>query len=177
MAVPKKGVKLIKVNPPFLPVSSLLVLNEDCSLIDFDLKMSLKSEGNDLKISAIYTTLKLIEEYYNHLEKLPSINEIFNDIKVYIELLPTKFYPSEVRRKYDEVRDLLQSGTIKRSLSYIVLEAKKPKALRLYDPKIEEVLVVLCIIFYYFFLIIFFLGLTANEEINGIQRKNWRKKN
>jgi nucleolar protein 14 len=144
MAIPKLGVRLIKVNPPFRPTSSLLVLVNDCSGDDFDFKMErsdlVEEEITDsFKIRAIHTTLRLIEEFDNNLSTLSSNVEIFNDIRVYLELLPTRNYPKTVQTQFEKVSRQLTDRKIERKLEYIVMEAKKPTALRLYEPKIEEV--------------------------------------
>lgn len=144
MAIPKLGVRLIKVNPPFRPTSSLLVLVNDCSGDDFDFKMErsdlVEEEITDsFKIRAIHTTLRLIEEFDNNLSTLSSNVEIFNDIRVYLELLPTRNYPKTVQTQFENVSRQLKDRKIERKLEYIVMEAKKPTALRLYEPKIEEV--------------------------------------
>ncbi|KAJ8941562.1 hypothetical protein NQ318_011521 [Aromia moschata] len=65
MAIPKTGVKLIKVLPPFKPISSLLVLLENYSLESFD---SYQMDGTDLsnteikeeyKVKILYNVIKL----------------------------------------------------------------------------------------------------------------------
>lgn len=144
MGVPKIGVKLIKVNPPFQPTTTHLVLVNDCTNQDCDLKMEpfdLEEEEIDdlFKIRAIYTTLKLIQEFDNNLATLPSVVEIFCDIRVYLELLPTRNYPEKVSDLFKSLSQQLKTRKTDRKLNYIVMPAKKPKALRLYEPKIEEV--------------------------------------
>ncbi|KAJ8934163.1 hypothetical protein NQ314_013545 [Rhamnusium bicolor] len=127
MAVPKTGVKLLKVLPPFKSTSSLLVLVENYSLESFK---SLQMDSTDLleneikeeyKIRVLYNTLKLLEDFYYNIKELSSSSEIFERPLRYLELIPTLNYPKEVQNYY------------------IAMETKKPKALRLYEPKIEEI--------------------------------------
>ncbi|EFA10489.1 nucleolar protein 14 homolog [Tribolium castaneum] len=143
MAIPKCGVKLIKVNPPFKPTTSSLVLVEkSCEDCDFKMEASdlERDEINDsFKIRAIYTVLRLVQDFDNNLVSLPSNVEIFNDIRAYLELLPTRNYPKKVADLFESVSQQLKNRKVERKLEYIVLAAKRPKALRLYEPKIVEV--------------------------------------
>lgn len=143
MAIPKVGVKLIKVNPPFQATSNLLVLFNDCRKNNTDLKMQIcdliKEEIDDsFKVRAIYTSLKLIEEFHNNFATIPSNVEIFSDINAYLELLPTRNYPKIVVEQYETVSRQLKTNINERKLEYVVMAALKPKALRLYEPKIVE---------------------------------------
>ncbi|KAJ8941561.1 hypothetical protein NQ318_011520 [Aromia moschata] len=58
-----------------------------------------------------------------------------------MEMIPTSKYPKEIKTAVEDFVNLLDEDRLKRKLDYIVMEAKKPKALRLYEPKIEEVYV------------------------------------
>ncbi|KAJ3643381.1 hypothetical protein Zmor_026095 [Zophobas morio] len=144
MAVPKIGVKLIKVNPPFQPTTNSLVLFNDCTSEDSSLKMRLSDLAEEkiddlFKIRALNTTLKLIEEFDNNFSALPSNLEIFKDILAYMELLPTRNYPQKVCTQFERTSQQLKSRRSDKNLDYVVMPAKRPKALRLYEPKIEEV--------------------------------------
>lgn len=146
MAIPKSGVRLIKVLPPFRSTSSALVLYKNCSSVC----MSLKLEASDLteteisedfKIRALYTSLKLLQEFKSNFSDYSSQYEIFENIIHYLEQLPVSNYPIEVQNEIKKVLDNLKQTKEERKLDYIVMAAKKPKALRLYEPNIEKVYV------------------------------------
>ncbi|KAG5872705.1 hypothetical protein JTB14_008799 [Gonioctena quinquepunctata] len=145
MAIPKTGVKLIKVIPPFKATSNLLVLLENFSLESFESFM-MKSEdlqSNDIdeefKVRVFVNVVKLLEEFHENLKVLPSSVEIFEPLVRYLELLPTTKYPKEVRDIAERLMGSLRGAKSERKLEYIVMEATRPKALRLYEPKIEVV--------------------------------------
>ncbi|KAJ8917757.1 hypothetical protein NQ315_005208 [Exocentrus adspersus] len=144
MAIPKTGVKLVKVLNPFKATASSLVLLENYSLESFkSLKLDSKDLINDdieeeYKVRVLYTTLKLLEEFYNNLKELSSSNEVFGQVLRYLEMIPTNSYPKEVKTSLEVLTKTLRDSKNK-TLKYIVMQAKKPKALRLYEPKIEPV--------------------------------------
>ncbi|XP_044262372.1 nucleolar protein 14 homolog [Tribolium madens] len=143
MAIPKFGVKLIKVNPPFKPTTSSLVLVNNCTQ-DGDFKMEASDLERDeiddsFKIRAVFTVLRLVQDFDLNLISLPSNVELFNDIRVYLELLPTRNYPEKVGNLCESVSQQLKKRTVERKLEHLVMAAKRPKALRLYEPKIVEV--------------------------------------
>nr|XP_023023933.1 nucleolar protein 14 homolog [Leptinotarsa decemlineata] len=145
MAIPKTGVKLIKVIPPFKPTSSILVLLKNFSL-KYDKTLLMESTDlirididEDFKLRTLYNVTKLLEEFHHNLSELPSAVEIFEPVLRYLILIPTTNYPEQVRNVMEKLKTSLKESKIERKLEYIVMEAKRPKALRLYEPKIEEV--------------------------------------
>ncbi|CAH0555497.1 unnamed protein product [Brassicogethes aeneus] len=146
MTIPKTSVKLIKVSPPFKSTSSHLVLVEDKSKKTYDnLKLSsadlLDSSEitEDFQVRAFYNTVKLIEEFVNNLKDLSSNVEIFQGIANYLKLVKVDKYPKVVKEAKLSLEKLLENNRKERKLEFIVMEAKKPKALRLYEPKIVEI--------------------------------------
>ncbi|KAL1494774.1 hypothetical protein ABEB36_010319 [Hypothenemus hampei] len=145
MAIPKTSVKLIKICPPFKPLASDLVLTSDktsLSTLNSKLNVSylIQSEVTDeFKIVALLLTLRLLNDFIENLKDLPSSVEIFEPINKFLIQIPMEFYPKLVRDEYKRVCDSLEKLQSERKLEYLVLEAKKPKALRLYEPKIVEI--------------------------------------
>ncbi|CAG9817556.1 unnamed protein product [Phaedon cochleariae] len=149
MAIPKTGVKLVKVPPPFKSTSTLLVLLENLSLSFSDSsEKCFQMKNTDLlsteideefKVRALHTAIGLSEEFYRHFEKLPSNVEIFSPIQKYLELVPALNYPRKVANGMENLSNCLNKTKSERILNYIVMEATRPKALRLYEPKIEPV--------------------------------------
>lgn len=145
MAVPKSEPRLIKVLPPFKATASDLVLLENYSLESFK---SLHLDSSDLldddikeeyKIRVFYVALKLLEEFYNNLKELSSSTEIFEPILKYLEIIPSDNYPKEIKTCLEVLATALKNGKANKKLKYIMMEAERPKALRLYEPKIEVV--------------------------------------
>lgn len=144
LAIPKVGIKLIKVRLPFKSTSSELVLINNNTKENFDMKLEARDLINEeiddnFKMRCLYTTLELIKDFHNNLDALPSNLELFCDIVVYLDLLPVGSYPQIVQDLYNRVTKQLEHKRMNNNLNFIVLEAKRPKALRLYEPKIEEV--------------------------------------
>lgn len=145
MAIPKSSVRLIKVSKPFCPTTSLLVLSQNSSLDDLDSLKMISSYlvgdefDEEFKIRILYNTVSVVEKFCEQFAGLSSNVEIFASILKYLLLIPVKNYPLVVRKSIENLIDLLKKLEEGRKLSYIVLAAAKPKALRLYEPKIEEV--------------------------------------
>ncbi|XP_060529422.1 nucleolar protein 14 homolog [Cylas formicarius] len=144
MSIPKNGVQLIKVPPPFKPVYSQLVLLRDCSKIKPSSKLNptilIDPEINDeFKINILYRTLQLLREFFEKYKTLPSCLEIFALVENFLKKIPLEYYPNEVINQHEQLGMSLNELRKNRRLNYVKLAEKKPKALRLYEPKIEEV--------------------------------------
>ncbi|KAF2903270.1 hypothetical protein ILUMI_02919 [Ignelater luminosus] len=144
MTIPKSGVRLIKVLPPFRSTSSALVLYKNCSSVCMSLKLEISDLteieiSEDFKIRALYTTLKLLQEFKLIFSDYSSRCEIFENVTHYLEQIPVSNYPIEVQNEMKKLSDSLEKTKQERKLDYIVMEAKKPKALRLYEPNIQKV--------------------------------------
>lgn len=93
---------------------------------------------DEFKIRALAVALKLASELHNHCKQLPSHNELFDPVFNCLKQIPTGNYPLEVK---DEIDGVLTDISISRSdgkLEYTVMEQKRPKALRLYEPNIVK---------------------------------------
>lgn len=146
MVIPKAGVKLMRVLPPFKNTSSQLVLMENLSNQETsgNLKMDCscllnKDIDDNFKVRVLFTTLNLLGEFHIHLQNLPSSVEIFNPVLKYLEDVPINKYPESVKNIYYKLQRVLNESKAQRKLEYLVMPTMKPKALRLYEPKIEEV--------------------------------------
>jgi len=144
MSIPKTSVKVIKVLPPFLPLSNDLVLTKDCSNLKINGKIPIsklvENEMTDeFKVSTLHVTMKVLGEFIENLSNLSSIREIFYKVEEYLHQIPMEFYPEIVKLKHKELCESLNNLKSDRQLRYLIMEAKKPKALRLYEPKIVEI--------------------------------------
>ncbi|XP_066253450.1 nucleolar protein 14 homolog [Euwallacea similis] len=143
MCIPKSSVQLIKVVPPFKPLNSHLVLTKKYEKKiprKYSFSHLLKSELTEhFKVSTLHLALKLLKEFQENLKNLPSCVEIFTDIEVFLNLIPVDLYPGDVQKEFKGVCDLLKKWKSSRKLIYLTIAEKKPKALRLYEPKIVEI--------------------------------------
>lgn len=141
MAIPKTGVNLIKVTPPFKPVSTNLVLTENVSEIS-DLKLGSNDFINDrnidnsFKIRIIHNAVLMLEEFYERYIALPSCNEIFINHINYLDKINLDNYPEQVKVSINNVVSKIKKSMENRKLEYLRIAAKKPKALRLYEPNV-----------------------------------------
>lgn len=144
-AIPKTGVKLIKVLPPFKATSSLLLLVENLSSYSQDdLKMdcsTLISRNLDEmnKIKMLYASLNILEGFHNLLKDLPSSVEIFGSTLSYLKSIDMGYYPDIVKNTHSRIVKKLEDSKDELKLPFIVMRAMKPKALRMLEPKIVEV--------------------------------------
>lgn len=144
MCIPKAGVRVIKVAPPFKSSSNALVLFNNWSdspdlKLQMDFAYLLEDEiGDEYRIRTFYTALCLLEEFATNFKDLSSMFEIFIPPARYLKLIPTQNYPEEVRKKVDILKEKLDTMKNNRTLKYLVVEKQRPKALRLYEPNIEK---------------------------------------
>lgn len=145
MMIPKIGVKLLKIPPPFKPTSTLLVLLNNYSLESFNsLKLNFADFSeeeitSEYQVRALYSVIKILQQFLEHYIILPSHVEIFEKATYFLEKIPLNNYPREVQNNANCLVEELRKSKIERRLQYLVLEASKPKALRLYEPKIQVV--------------------------------------
>ncbi|XP_028129289.2 nucleolar protein 14 homolog [Diabrotica virgifera virgifera] len=145
MAVPKTGVRLLKIPPPFKSTSTHLVLIENFSLEELP---SMKLDATDFceveitaeyQVRALYNIGKLLEQFLDHYKLLSSHVEIFEKALKYLELIPLSSYPTIVQNSLKQLIDSLKRSKDERKLEYLVMESARPKALRLYEPRIQPV--------------------------------------
>ncbi|XP_017893239.1 nucleolar protein 14 homolog [Ceratina calcarata] len=141
-----QGVKII---PPFKTIgeaSNLLILDEDQSDLEIDvnsapMRASDLVDGpikDDFKVRSLLTAVNLLREFKSNLEELEAAYSIFEPIFKLFKANSFDKYPSNVRKHIKEFRRELKVLKNKK-LEYLVVEKKKPKPLRLYEPRIEAV--------------------------------------
>ncbi|KAK9880134.1 hypothetical protein WA026_008649 [Henosepilachna vigintioctopunctata] len=144
MAISKSTICALKLFPPFKSGSSFLVLLKNQSSNTSALKMEItdliKTEMTEIfKVRALHLALKLVKEFCDNFDSLASNVEIFNHIQNYCEQVPKDMYPETVQSEINSCLQKFEKMKSMRKLKYLVMEAKKPKALRLYEPKIVEI--------------------------------------
>lgn len=151
-------VSMIKL-PPLLPsiippfkrageFSNLLVLEanqkefviETTGALMHAIDLAPSNFDDEFKVRTLLTAVNLINEFKNQLDELEAAPTIFQPIIKLLKKSNWKNYPTNVRQRVKEVRAELKSLSDKK-LEYMVRDKKKPKALRLYEPKIERVYV------------------------------------
>ncbi|XP_076163740.1 nucleolar protein 14 homolog l(3)07882 [Ptiloglossa arizonensis] len=149
ISIPKHIIQGMKIIPPFKTIgelSNLLVLNEDQINLDIDPSNTVMKAVDliygelydEFKIRSLLTAINLIREFKNQLEELEAVYSIFEPVLKLLKLNAFNKYPSTVKKHIKQLRKDLKELKNKK-LEYIVLEKKKPKPLRLYEPRIETV--------------------------------------
>nr|CAD7454804.1 unnamed protein product [Timema tahoe] len=126
--------------------ANMLVLSRDMSeeeppdsslMCSSDLTDSIP--GDDyFKTRALHTTVKLLSEFLSQLDELPSCYEVFKPISCILNRLDSSKYPPDIQK--DITGLVLNIAALEsRKIQLLVVEKKKPKALRLYEPNIEEI--------------------------------------
>ncbi|KAK9305827.1 hypothetical protein QLX08_003328 [Tetragonisca angustula] len=149
ISTPKHLIQGINIIPPFKTIgesSNLLILDEDQTNLDIDpssihMKASDLVDGpldDDFRIRALLIAVNLLGEFKNHLEELEAAYSIFEPILKLLKLNSFNKYPLSVTKHIKRLRKNLKELKNKK-LEYIVVEKKKPKPLRLYEPRIEAV--------------------------------------
>jgi nucleolar protein 14 len=96
------------------------------------------SEDDSFKLRAVHTAVKLLLEFCCHLENMSASYYIFKPVLTTLKQLDVKKYPcflqEDIKNVISKVEKIGQQ-----KLQFLVMEKKKPKALRLYEPRVEEV--------------------------------------
>lgn len=151
VSTPKHLIQGIKVIPPFKTVgelSNMLVLDDDQTNLDIDPSSTLMKAidlvhgelDDEFKIRALLTAINLLREFKNQFEELEAVYSIFEPILKLLKSNTFDKHPPNVKKHVKQLRKDLKNLKNKK-LEYIVLEKKKPKPLRLYEPRIEAVYV------------------------------------
>nr|CAD7201302.1 unnamed protein product [Timema douglasi] len=95
--------------------------------------------GDDhFKTRALHTTVKLLSEFLPQLDELPACYEVFKPVSCTLSRLDSSKYPPDIQK--DIAGLVLNIAALEsRKIQLLVVEKKKPRALRLYEPNIEEV--------------------------------------
>ena len=97
-----------------------------------------KTEFNDsFSVSALDTAVKFLDDFLSLWNALPSVMEVYSPIVKNLQSLPLERYPECVGESLKTlVKNIEDLETTKRKR--LLHEAKRPKALKLYEPVIEE---------------------------------------
>jgi nucleolar protein 14 len=95
-------------------------------------------EGGSFKLRALHTALKLLLEFCCHLDNLSASYHIFKPVLTTLKGIDVEKYPCFFQEDIQSIISNIEEMAHKK-LQFLVKEKKKPKALRLYEPRIEEV--------------------------------------
>ena len=149
VSLPKPFSKVIKVIPPFKSVgenSNILVLEENHKKSEIDpanVKMQavdfLEEEMDDnYRIRTFTTAINLLSEFQKQCSELDSAFSIFEPIWTLLKDGSLKRYPKKVKENVKILISDLEKLKEKK-LEHLMFDRKKPKALRMYEPRIEVV--------------------------------------
>lgn len=148
LCIPKRPVEVIKILPPFQSqgvLSKLLAIPEDSDDYKDIKEEPLKAEDlvtqtftNDFKVRSLNQCLKLIQDAVELVNDNVGCNFLATPLLKMLEKLPLTAYPPYVKENYEKAKTVLETLANK-SLTKLVPPEKKPKALRLLEPRIETV--------------------------------------
>ncbi|KAM7363330.1 nucleolar protein 14 homolog l(3)07882 [Cochliomyia hominivorax] len=148
LSIPKRPVEIIKVLPPFQNqglLSKLLAIPDDSKDFLEINEEPLRAEdlvthtfSNDFKVRSLNQCLKLIRDAATLVNANIGCNFMATRLLQMLERLPLEAYPSYVKDNYSKTKLALEA-LVNKSLTRLVPPEKKPKALRLLEPRIETV--------------------------------------
>ncbi|KAL0120714.1 hypothetical protein PUN28_008408 [Cardiocondyla obscurior] len=140
LATPTDLTQNVKIVPPFKTTCKALVISKTEKKIDPNDAQMFASDliheelDDKFKIRVLLTTINLLVELKNQLQELEAVYSIFEPVFKLLKLNKFKKYPPDVRDRVKELcRDL--KALRDKKLEYIVVEKKRPKPLRTYEPK------------------------------------------
>ncbi|KAL4617352.1 nucleolar protein 14 [Arapaima gigas] len=153
MAVPKKQSLGYCVVPPFRPSGKNSDLLTVCNMAHTEswsrktlplsgvqgLKLQNDLERDHYRLSSLATCLDLLKRCISLYKSLPSFNHIFQSIRILLaEHLPVKGYPTIIQDLHREVLEAVSVAPVLHTP--LVFMKRKPIPLKLFTPKIVEVL-------------------------------------
>lgn len=149
LAIAKESGKIEPVVPPFKPVGKHINLLHIFNKVDSgDSRWSMSKmlapevdsqvfDTDSFKVAAVHQCLVLLEEFSKLYVSLPSYREIFTPVLCICEKLPKEMYPESVQYELRYFMTRCQ-GSCEKKRSFLVMQKKKPKPLKMFEPKMEE---------------------------------------
>lgn len=140
-----RAIQMVKIVPPFksiAPWSNLLVVDDKIQndgAIDFSLRAEdffTTTIDNSFKLRVLYTALGMIRDICSKLNKLDGVHYITANFLQHLRRIDEDLYPKAIQKVLADTKKALQHLHDK-PLHYMVAPEKKPKPLRLLEPKIE----------------------------------------
>lgn len=135
----------IQVVPPFKlhGTVKLLKLERDCTSLSPD-KMSVgdfvrDSVDEKFKVNCLYNSVLMLRECFDNCSDMEAQGAIFEPHIKLMERINLDYYPKRVRKALEEVASHMKATLEVKTYTPLAKERKRPKALRLYEPDIQEV--------------------------------------
>lgn len=148
LCIPKRPVEAYKVVPPFQSqgvLSKLLAIPQDSKDYQDIKEEPLQAEdlvtttfSNDFKVRALNQCLQLIQDAVDLVSGNKCSNFLAFPLLEMLQKLPLDAYPSHVKNNFEKAKSALET-LAKKPLTKLVPPEKKPKALRLLEPRFEAV--------------------------------------
>ncbi|CAH0721315.1 unnamed protein product, partial [Brenthis ino] len=136
----------IQVVPPFRIHKDVKILNleGDCSKMAVDNKMKAKDlvlteVSDDFKIRCLYTATEMLKEFFDKYVELEVLKAIFEPHIQLLGRVDLDLYPKNVAKKVTEVIQYMKQTLEVKTYTQMSREKVRPKALRLYEPDIQDV--------------------------------------
>ncbi|XP_072933490.1 nucleolar protein 14 homolog [Epargyreus clarus] len=136
----------IQVVPPFKLHKDMKILNidNDCSKLVVENKMLAKDLvckeiDDDFKIRCLLTSTLMLKEFFDNYTDIEAQAAIFEPHIHLLGRVDLDLYPSKVRDKVSEVLKYMKQCLEMKTYTPMAREKVRPKALRLYEPDIQEV--------------------------------------
>uniref|UniRef100_A0A1A9UEM9 Nucleolar protein 14 n=1 Tax=Glossina austeni TaxID=7395 RepID=A0A1A9UEM9_GLOAU len=148
LCIPKRPVETLKILPPFQShgiFNRLLAIPEDSDIFKNIPEQLMTCEdlvtqtiNDDFKLRVLNHCLKLIQNAADTFKENVGANYLAMPLLEMLERLPLSSYPDYIKTNYEKTKIGLET-LVNKSLKKLVPPEKKPKALRLLEPRIERV--------------------------------------
>lgn len=136
----------IQVVPPFRVQNGVKILNleHDCSEMAVELKMAardlaLRDINDDFKIRCFLTSVVMLKEFFDNFNDIEAQECLFEAHIKLMARVDLELYPKKVASIASEVLQYMKECLEVKTYTHLCREKKRPKALRLYEPDIQEV--------------------------------------
>ncbi|XP_022130085.2 nucleolar protein 14 homolog [Pieris rapae] len=135
----------VQVVPPFRLHKDGKVLNleQDYSKMEVDVKMSAKDFVCEIdeafKIKCLYNSVLMLREFFDHYIEIDALKALFEPHMQLLGLIDLEWYPKKIVSKVTKVLQHMKDSLETKTYALITREKVRPKALRLYEPDIQEV--------------------------------------
>ena len=136
----------IQVVPPFRlhKDSKILNLDEDCSKMEVGSKMAAKDLtlteiDDDFKIRCLTSSMGILKEFFDYFNDIEAQVYLFEPHLKLTGRIDLDMYPAKVANRVNQIVKYMKAGLEVKTFTPLSREKKRPKALRLYEPDIQEV--------------------------------------
>lgn len=136
----------VQVVPPFRlhNTEKILNLENDCSKMTVEHKMAAKdlvaAEINDsFKIRCLLSATMMLKEFFDNYNELEVLEAVFEPHIKLLGRVDLDLYPQKVVKKIEKVLQYMKETLEVKTYTQMSREKVRPKALRLYEPDVQEV--------------------------------------